>query len=62
MHVQRPADLDIPCWHVLYDSSKHGLSVNGFEGRVFGYGSPTVALFKMADGRIFALAVTEEWR
>ncbi|CAD5220397.1 unnamed protein product [Bursaphelenchus xylophilus] len=59
---KRPTGVDMPCWHILYDSGNHGLSVNGFEGKVFGYQSPTVAIFKMNDGQIFVIANNLEWR
>ncbi|CAD5214053.1 unnamed protein product [Bursaphelenchus okinawaensis] len=59
---KRQPGVDLPCWHILYESNTHGLSVNGFEGKVFGYQSPTVCIFKMNDGKIFVLANNSEWR
>ncbi|KAH7708703.1 Protein Y39A3CL.4 c [Aphelenchoides avenae] len=49
-------------WEPLYVSKQHGLSINRFETYVFHYRGPTVATFKMLDGRIFSIACDEEWR
>ncbi|KAI6214939.1 TLDc domain-containing protein [Aphelenchoides besseyi] len=51
-----------PCWTPIYESSKHGLSVNRFESHVFGYNSPSVAIFKLNDGHVYAVSTNTEWK
>jgi hypothetical protein len=50
------------CWEPLYVSNHHGLSINRFETHVFHYRGPTVAIFRMLDGRVCAIACDDEWR
>jgi hypothetical protein len=38
------------------------LSINGFEGKVFGYTQPTVSIFKLNNGEIYAIAMNTEWK
>ncbi|KAI6241510.1 TLDc domain-containing protein [Aphelenchoides fujianensis] len=51
-----------PCWTRIYDSAHHGLSVNRYEAKVFGYQSPSVAIFKLNDGHTFAISTNTEWK
>lgn len=51
-----------PCWTKLYESHSQGLSTNRFEANVFGYASPSVAIFKLTDGKVYCIANNVEWR
>ncbi|KAF7630906.1 hypothetical protein Mgra_00008827 [Meloidogyne graminicola] len=49
-------------WTYLYSSVQNGLSVNRFEANVFDYRGPTISIFHLINGQLFALVVDEELR
>ncbi|KAK0416698.1 hypothetical protein QR680_012637 [Steinernema hermaphroditum] len=49
-------------WTPLYTSAEQGISVNRFETNVFDYRGATVAIFKLTDGGLVAVAIDQEWR
>uniref|UniRef100_A0A915EEE9 TLDc domain-containing protein n=1 Tax=Ditylenchus dipsaci TaxID=166011 RepID=A0A915EEE9_9BILA len=49
-------------WTKLYSSVSQGISINRFEANCFNYKGATVAIFKLTNEDIYAIAADQEWR
>ncbi|KAI1729226.1 TLD domain-containing protein [Ditylenchus destructor] len=49
-------------WTKLYSSASQGISINRFEHNCFSYKGATIAIFKLTNNQVFAIATDQEWR
>ncbi|OWA50554.1 hypothetical protein BV898_15065 [Hypsibius exemplaris] len=49
-------------WTLLYNSDKHGMSMNRFLHHTLHYSGPTISIFRLESGSAYCIAVDTEWR